>query len=63
MKRRVTEPKGFDFTGTKLVKSSQTAEDVLEGIPPVDVPESVLNGSNELVLTLAKETNHGNTDN
>ena len=62
MKRKVTEPKGFDFNGAKLVKSSETAEDVFEGIPPVDVPESVLKGSNELVLALAKETSHGNTD-
>lgn len=61
MKRKVTEPKGFDYTGTKLLKSSQTAEEVLEGISPVDVPESALKGSNEPLLTIAKETSHGNT--
>lgn len=49
-KTMIAEPKGFDFDGAELVEDSQTALKALNGIPAVDVPESVLDGTDELTI-------------
>ena len=50
-----TEPRGFDYGRIKLTESTkairQTAEDIVALAAPVDVPESVLNGEEELIVT------------
>ena len=51
-KTMTTEPKGFDFGGAQLVEDSQTALEALGGIPTVELPESVLDGTDELTAAL-----------
>lgn len=50
-----TEPRGFDYSKVQLVESEQTAEDILALTAPIDVPESVLNGEEELIVTKGEE--------
>lgn len=51
-----TEPRGFDYGRVKLAESRQTAEDIVALAAPMDVPESVLNGEEELIVKEGEET-------